>query len=119
MNRQDQQLQGLLRGFLGEERRWQEVLWNLYDLQTQGFGWASDRYQAELDVLVPCSWACRPFGKEHQCEFVPICHRHEGWQDPLGTGRYQPRLPHHDPELHQAVARGLLPAEAEAVEEEE
>jgi hypothetical protein len=119
MNRQDQQLQGLLRGFLGEERRWQDALWTLYELQTQGYGWASPEYQARLDELVPCSWACRPFGKEHQCEFVPICHRHEGWTDPLGTGHYQPRLPHHDPELRQAIARGLLPAEAEAIEEEE
>jgi hypothetical protein len=119
MNRQDQQLQVLLRGFLGEERRWQDVLWALYDLQTQGHGWASEPYQALLDTLVPCSWACRPFGKEHQCEFVPICHRHQGWDDPVGSAQYQPRLPHHDPELHQAVARGLLPAEAEAVDEED
>jgi len=119
MNRQDQQLQGLLRGFLGEERRWQEVLWTLYELQAAGHGWASETFQARLDELVPCSWACRPFGKEHQCEFVPVCHRHEGWQDPLGTGHYQPRLPHHDPELHQAIARGLLPAEADVVDEEE
>jgi len=119
MNRQDQQLQGLLRGFLGEERRWQEILWALYELQTQGHGWASERFQARLDELVPCSWACRPFGKEHECEFVPICHRHTGWDDPLGSGHYQPRLPHHDPELQQAVARGLLPAEAAAVEDDE
>jgi len=119
MNRQDQQLQVLLRGFLGEERRWQDTLWALYELQREGYSWASAEYQAQLDELVPCSWACRPFGKEHQCEFVPICHRHEGWTDPLGTERYQPRLPHHDPELQQAIARGLLPAEAADVEEEE
>jgi hypothetical protein len=118
MNRQDQQLQGLLRGFLGEERRWQDVLWTLYELQVEGHTWASDTYQARLDELAPCSWACRPFGKEHQCEFVPICHRHQGWDDPLASG-YQPRLPHHDPELQQAIARGLLPAEAERVEEED
>lgn len=119
LNRQDQQLQVLLRGFLGTETHWQVILWTLYELQVQGYGWASDEYQAALDKLVPCSWACRPFGKEHQCEFVRICHRHEGWQDPLGSGAYQPRLPHHEPELQQAIARGLLPAEADAVEEEE
>lgn len=119
MNRQDQQLQVLLRGFLGEERKWQDVLWVLYELQLQGHPWASPEFQARLDELVPCSWACRPFGREHQCEFVEICHRHTGWDDPLGTGRYQPRLPHHDPELHQAIARGLLPAEAATVDEED
>jgi len=119
MNRQDQQLQGLLRGFLGEERRWQEACWSLYDLQTQGHGWASETYQNALDTLIPCSWACRPFGKEHQCEFVPVCHRHQGWDDPVGSGAYQPRLPHHDPELQQAQARGLLVAEADAPDDEE
>jgi len=119
LNRQDTQLQGLLRGMLGIERRWQEALWGLYELQAAGHGWASPAFQAALDGLIPCSWHCRPFGREHQCEFVPICHRYQGWDDPIGSGQYQPRLPHHEPELRQAVARGLLPAEAEAVEEED
>ena len=119
MNRQDQQLRSVLAGMLGEERRWQDTLWQLYELQQQGHGWASATFQQALDERVPCSWACRPFGKDHECEFVPICHRHEGWQDPLGSGRYQPRLPHHDPERRQAVARGLLPADAETRDEED
>ena len=119
MNRQDQQLRSLLRGIAGEEERYQQALWTLYELQVAGHGWASDVYQNALDNLIPCSWACRPFGKEHECEFVPVCHRHQGWDDPMGSGRYQPRLPHHDPELRQAVARGLLPAEAEAAPEED
>jgi hypothetical protein len=118
MNRQDHQLASLLRGFAGEEERWQQVLWSLYEIQQQGNGWASHAFQEALDVLVPCSWACRPFGKEHQCEFVGICHRHMGWDDPLANG-YQPRLPHHQPELDQAVARGLLPEQAETPEDEE
>jgi hypothetical protein len=119
MNRQDQQLASLLRSMAGEESRWQTVLWDLYELQSQGYSWASPEFQAMLDARVPCSWACRPFGKEHQCEFVPICHRHVGWDDPLGSGQYQPRLPHHTPELQQAIARGLLPGEAAEAEEEE
>jgi hypothetical protein len=119
LNRQDQQLQSLLRSFAGEELRWQQVLWELYELQTQGYNFASDLFQSTLDRLVPCSWNCRPFGRDHECEFVPICHRHSGWDDPFGSGHYQPRLPHHQPELDQAIARGLLPAEAaEAIEEE-
>jgi hypothetical protein len=50
---------------------------------------------------------------------VPICHRHVGWEDPLGSGQYQPRLPHHSPELAQAVERGLIPEDAAAHDEEE
>lgn len=119
MNRQDAQLQALLRNLAGEEDRWQALLWRLYELELAGHGWASDEFQAALDREVPCSWACRPFGREHQCEFVPVCHRYQGWQDPLGSAHYQPRLPHHEPELRQAIARGLLPAEAEAIEEED
>jgi len=119
MNRQDAQLASLRRSMAGEEARWQETLWALYELQQQGVGWASARFQEALDHYVPCSWQCRPFGTEHQCEFVPICHRHQGWEDPLGSGSYQPRLPHHDPELHQAIARGLLPADAAEVDEED
>jgi hypothetical protein len=119
MNRQDWQLGMVLRSMAGEEERWQGVLWTLYELQADGHVWGSPVFMAELDRLVPCSWACRPFGKEHQCEFVPVCHRHTGWEDPLGGGHYQPRLPHHDPELQQAIARGLLTAEAAAIDEEE
>lgn len=119
MNRQDAQLQNLLRGFQGEEDRWQQALWTLYELQQRGHPWASAAFQSALDRLIPCSWACRPFGRDHQCEFVPICHRHTGWDDPLGSGHYQPRLPHHEPELRQAIARGLLPAEAGEITEEE
>ena len=117
MNRQDVQLQSLLRNIEGEEDRWQRRLWALYESQ-QHFPWSSPQFQAELDRLIPCSWACRPFGREHQCEFVPICHRYQGWDDPLQNG-YQPRLPHHDPELQQAITRGLLPENAEALEDDE
>ena len=111
MNPQQAQVASLLRSMQGEEDRWQHTLWELYELQQQ-HAWASAVFQSELDRKVPCSWACRPFGKEHQCEFVPICHRHQGWDDPIGSGQYQPRLPHHEPERLQAVARGLIPAEA-------
>jgi hypothetical protein len=119
MNRQDEQLQMTLRGMAGEETRWQDTLWQLYEAQLDGHDWTSPTFQALLDRLVPCSWACRPFGKDHECEFVPICHRHLGWQDPIGSGHFQPRLPHHEPELQQAIARGLLPEEAALVDEED
>jgi hypothetical protein len=119
MNRQDAQLRSLRRSMDGEEARWQELLWDGFELQQQGHRWESDVFQAWLDREIPCSWMCRPFGKDAQCEFVPICHRYDGWQDPIGSGRYQPRLPHHDPETKQAIARGLLPEEAAEREEDE
>jgi hypothetical protein len=119
LNPQSQQLVSLLRSMAGEELRWQQHLWELWQVQRDGHDWASREFQDALDAKIPCSWACRPFGKEHQCEFVPICHRHVGWEDPLGSGHYQPRLPHHTPELQQAIDRGLLPSEAATVEEEE
>lgn len=118
MNRQDAQLQSVRRSMAAEEGRWQAILWRLYEAQ-QTHPWASVEFQALLDAIVPASWQCRPFGKEHQCEFVPICHRHQGWDDPLAGGRYRPRLPHHDPERDQAIARGLLPSEAEEESPEE
>lgn len=119
MNRQDHQIQAVRRSMVGEEDRWQEILWRLYELQAGGQSWASEAFQAELDRLVPCSWDCRRFGKDHQCEFVPICHREIGWEDPIGNGKYEPRRPHHEPELAQMKERGYAPPDWEADDDEE
>lgn len=125
MNRQDAQLESVIRAMRAEETRWQERVWRLYERQMVGATFADPTFQQGLDELIPQSWACRPFGKEHECDFVPICHRYAGWQDPLrmtdedGKPRYRLRLPHHAPELQQAVARGLLVAEAAEAEERE
>lgn len=147
MNRQDQQLASLRESIRADEEKWQAVLWELYEAQHAGIvpactcahgegavqhlsgcaslqrrplAWADPAFQSLLDRLIPCAWTCRPFGREHQCEFVPICHRHEGWQDPLLGGKFVPRRPHHAPELQQAIARGLLIEQTEdAIEEEE
>ena len=118
LNRQDAQIQSVRRSMLAEEERWQQILWELYEhAQGPAPAFGEIESQALLDRLVPCSWNCRPFGAEAQCEFVPICHRHSGWQDPLSTGKYQMRRPHHQPELDQAIARGLL-VETTIVQEE-
>src|SRR5207244_9013740 len=111
MNRQDHQIASMRRSMLAEEEGWQAVLWELYDLQ-QAHPWASREVQEALDRLIPRSWNCRPFGKEYKCEFFGICHKEQGWEDPLGSGRWQPRLPHHLAELQQAIGRGLLAEEA-------
>jgi hypothetical protein len=118
MNRQDHQIASVRQAMIGEEDRWQAMLWQLYEAQ-QTHGWATPEFQALLDRLNPQSWNCRPFGRDHQCEFYGICMKEEGWQDPIGSGKYVPRRPHHTTELAQAIGRGLLPEEAEEPEETE
>lgn len=118
MNRQDQQLHSLLRAMNAEEERWQQILWQLYTKQMEGYGWATPEFQTLLDTLIPRSWDCRRFGKEHECEFTTLCFKKAGWEDPIGSGHYIPRRPHHAPELQQAIERGLLPEEGEEIDEE-
>lgn len=118
MNRQDAQLASLRRAMDGEEERWQQTLWTLYELQQQpGMDWASEAFQTAKDRLISRSWNCRPFGKEHECEFIPLCFKHTGWQAPASMG-FVPRRPHHQPEIDQAVARGLMIQDAEGIEED-
>lgn len=118
MNRQDQQIASTRRHMVAEETRWQQILWQLYEAQATGLTWATADFQRLLDALIPRSWACRPFGKEHECEFIPLCLKQTGWQDPMGSGRYQPRQPHHAPERQQAIDRGLLVEDADEVDED-
>ena len=101
---------GILRQIAAEEQRWQQTLWQLYEVATAcGAGYRSHPdYLKALDQLVPQSWACRRYGKRHQCWAVPICFRHEGWEDPQGRLGMTDRVPHHVPELQQAIARGLI-----------
>lgn len=124
--RQTTQVEMLARQIAGEEEKWQKVLWDLYGVQQIliGAGTAPEQvqshpmFQAELDRLVPCSWNCRPFGAKHQCEFVDLCMRQPGWEDPIASGKYAPRLPHHEPEKAQMTERGLMPEGLEVEEEE-
>lgn len=119
LNRQDAQIAALKRQIPGEEHKWQEIAWELFDLKENGFDWASAEFQEKLDQLVPASWDCRRFGTKHECEFVDLCFKKSGWQDPLGSGVYLNRRPHHSSELQQAIDRGLLPEIAAEDEEEE
>jgi hypothetical protein len=130
--RQNLQVEALARQIAGEEQKWQQTLWQLYEKQQEilaygeaGMGTgtpvnvqAHPAFLAELDRLVPCSWNCRPFGAKHQCEFVHLCMQQAGWEDPIGSGLYAPRLPHHAPEKLQMSERGLLPEGLEVEEEE-
>jgi hypothetical protein len=116
--REDWKLEQYLRQLGPEEHRWKGVLWALYEVANQGFAWASPEFQAELDRLVPMSRGeeCKSYYGE-KCEFLPICDRVGGWQDPEGLLGYIPRRPHHAPELAQAIARGLILPETGAGED--
>ncbi len=119
MNVQERQRDRLRVQIPGEERKWQAILWELYELQQRdGLTWSDPRFQAALDRLVPASWDCRRFGQGSQCQHVGICFGHEGWETPLDSG-WVPRRPHHQPELEGAIARGLLPTFSEEDEQEE
>ena len=106
---------------LHEERRWQAICWELYDVLANEAGgdWTHESYQAALRRLVPRNFSrCRRYGKRHECAMATICHQREGWRDPLGSGAYVMRVPHHQAELEQVRARGLEPPVGLAEEEE-
>lgn len=120
MNPQVEQAQALREQWMGEEVRWQSIVWQLYaHTKHTGEGWGTPSYHALLQRLVSASWACRRYGSAHQCQYLPLCLKQQGWEDPLGSGIYVPRRPHHAPELAQAIGRGLIAAEAQEVEEVE
>lgn len=114
------QRESLKASIVGEELHWQTVLWELFEAQRDhGWTWASPEFQGLLDKLVPPSWDCQRFGSRFGCEYIDLCFRVAGWEDPLSMGKYIARRPHHQPELDQAVSRGLLPEVAEEDESEE
>lgn len=125
LKRQEVVLPEFLQELVGEENRWREVLWQLYErivlLQDHGVSdyWPHPDFQALLHHLVPRSYECKRFGERYGCQFETICFKKEGWADPLGSGLYIPRRPHHAPELEQAVGRGLLLPEAGMAETED
>ncbi len=105
---------------VAEEQRWKQIQWQLADaIEASGWDWTHPTYQQALRRLVPRSWSCRRYGKRHQCQFVPVCFEHEGWQDPLAGDRFIVRRPHHKNEMAQMEARGLTPPEGWAEDEEE
>lgn len=141
-SRQSLMVDHFLQETQGEEGRWQEGLWQLYDQGTQilhaTYGpelpegldinaawwevvWPDPVYQGLLDRLFPRSYECRRYGMRNRCQFETLCFYHEGWADPIGSGKYIPRAPHHLPERAQLIDRGLLPPDeglAEEIEQE-
>lgn len=109
--RSDWKLEQFQVQLLAEEHRWADRLWRLHSFaQDAGIeDWADPGYQRSLDNLIPQArgTACASFFGD-ECEFLGLCNREAGWEDPALMGLI-PRRPHHTPELDQAVSRGLLP----------
>lgn len=124
--RQEIMVPHFLREVIGEEARWRDGLWEIYEgiLQTQEQqggtywqAWSSPGVQGLLDGLFPRSYECRRYGQRSSCQFETVCFEKEGFADPLGSGRYIERRPHHVDEMNQAVARGLMLPDEGAAEE--
>lgn len=130
-SRQTQMVAHFTTEMQGEEARWQEGLWELYDAGQQILAehqadqtadesvwwelvWPDPRFQAQMDRLFPRSYECRRYGARMRCQFEGVCLEREESQNPIGSGLFIPRRPHHRDELEQAIGRGLLiPEEGE------
>jgi hypothetical protein len=81
--------------------------------------WPDERFQIALDRLFPRSYECRRYGMRMKCQFEDPCLFREGWADPIGSGQFIERRPHHKDELEQAIDRGLLLPDEGAADETE
>ena len=104
--RQEHMIGQYFETMVAEEERWQGRLWDLYETE-QKFGWASPEFQTHLNRVVPRSYNCHGKFGASRCQFYDICFKNQGWDDPLGSGKYKARVPHHEPELRQAMERGV------------
>jgi len=145
-SRQEIMVPGFLEECQGEEGRIQQGLWELYELGQTILGeaypgdggpstiaegvdsaaawwevvWPDPRFQSLLQRHFPRSYECRRFGLKYACQFEDVCFRREGWDQPIGSGKYILRRPHHAPELLQMQERGIpIPAEGMGVTSEE
>lgn len=120
LSRQSQMIEHFFQEVQGEEARWQDGLWRLYELALQlqtdaqtsdywGAVWANPEFQRLLDRIFPRSYECRRYGAKNRCQFEGPCLEREGHLNPIGSGQFIERRPHHQDELQQAIERGLLP----------
>lgn len=78
-------------GALGNELHWQQRLRGL-----NWERWEETAFQRELDHKFPRTYQCYTYGT--RCSFYALCHQHDGWKDPIGSGLYEERTPHHTTE---------------------
>lgn len=55
----------------------------------------------------------------YECPYAPICFRSQGWDNPLATGKFRERTPHHAPEVEQLRACGYTVPVDEFEDEED
>lgn len=102
-----------LQGILAEERDWREIAEIVRGEVAKGVP------EHEIaDQIIPRSWACTNYGGD-PCAFKRICDRDPGWQDPLASGHYDIRRPHHATELASCERAGVVfPADEDEEYEE-
>ncbi len=98
--RPDHMINAAVQHVLGEERRWINALWKIHNGE-------------DLNFHVSRSYDCLKYGEEYRCPFYTICFKGAGWEDPIGSGKYVHRLPHHAAEVEQMTARGIPVPESE------
>lgn len=77
-----------------EELRWVQRLHRIFE---------SGDDPAVIRQEIPRSWDCHRYNRP--CEMMSACYGEEA--DPLGSGKYTLRRPHHQPEIDQMEERGL------------
>lgn len=78
----------------GEELRWINTLWAVHN------------EPATINLHVSRSYDCKEYYGEW-CPMYDICFKGTGWEDPLGSGKFVHRRPHHELEVSQMVDRGI------------
>ncbi len=113
----------ILNGLVNEENAWRERLWKIYEAATAALEAAptanpltNPTFIKVLDEQAPQTRECWRWNKV--CEFYDMCKMGQVWADPLGSGQFELRRPHHDPEILQALAGGIeLPPEQDDEDE--
>jgi hypothetical protein len=95
-----------LRGLVGEENRWIEAIWKVRE------------DAANLDRAISRSYGHCTSWYGAECPYYRLCYKLQGWEDPLSSGYYKPRRPHHEPEL-KAMQEAGYPVPPEPWETEE
>lgn len=114
------QLDQALRSLVTVEKSWQERLWAIYQWQVEhgGKAWGSDEYHQFVETVIPRSYRCLPFDG-HPCPNIPVCFDEEtGWRDPIGSGQWLFRHPHHVAEANMVKSRGWTPVPGVTAEDE-
>ena len=110
----DRRLQQAYRSFVAEEQTWQARVSYLRD--TCGVTSVSS---PSIDDIVPRSYACTDWSG-NPCVFLGICNGDVEADDPVGSGKFTIRTPHHQLEREAFEAIGVVfPGEDDEDEEQD